>query len=77
MSAYKKTVVSVMVSMGEDSPFFAVGSTKITIEDEAAGGFLVITQEHMGNGLRFDLDELEFVYNVGKQMVEEYNKNSV
>lgn len=74
MSAYKKTVVSVMVSMGEGSPLYAEGATKISIEDEVGGGFLVITQEDMSNGLRFDLDELEFIYNVGKQMVEEYNK---
>ena len=74
MSAYKKTVVSAMVSMGEGSPFYAEGATKITLEDEAGGGFLIITQEDMSNGLSFDLDELEFIYNVGKQMVEEYNK---
>jgi len=74
MSAYKKTVVSVMVSMGEGSPLYAEGATKITLEDEAGGGFLVLTQDDMSNGLRLDLDELEFIYNVGKQMVEEYNK---
>jgi hypothetical protein len=74
MSAYKKTVVSAMVSMGEGSPLYAEGATKISIEDESGGGFIILTQDDMSNGLRFDLDELEFIYNVGKQMVEEYNK---
>ena len=60
------------------NPIFGEGVTHISIEDEAAGPYLVISQESTGempggvSGIKVDVNELEIILGAAKKLYAEY-----
>ena len=57
MSKYITSTISTVVHMDDRNPIFGEGVTTITIDDEAAGGFIVLTQDDQT--IKLDLDKFE------------------
>lgn len=72
-----KTILCVSVHREDDNPEFGESVTKIAVQDEAAGGFLHLSQcrDDDKGGLIFDLDELEYVATIGRELIEQYEAN--
>jgi len=76
---YKVTELAVSVHAPNDNPIFGVSSTHIRIEDEAGGGFIILSQSNEVNKpgeLRFDIEELYIVYNEAVKLMAQYNINT-
>lgn len=71
MSKYITSVVSTVVHMDDRNPIFGEDITTITIDDEACGGYIVLTQNEQT--IRFDLDELQLVTKTAMKMLANYN----
>ena len=71
-----KTILKVAIHPKDANPVFGVGVTHVSIEDEAAGGFILLTQhnERPEGVLAFDIEELEEIWLVAKEMMEAYEK---
>lgn len=56
-----------------DSPVFGESATHVSVDDEAGGAFIVLTQlnECTDCKLRFDLDELIAVTEAAKKLIGE------
>ena len=69
----KVTTLKVSVHQAGESPVFGEQATHISIDDEAAGAFIVLEQFHheVGKGmLRFDLEELELVTAEARKLIQ-------
>jgi hypothetical protein len=76
---YKVTELMVSVHASSDNPIFGDTATHIRIEDEAGGGFVVLTQTNEVNKpgeLRFDIDELHIIYSEAVKLMAQYNINT-
>lgn len=73
------TSIEVSVHRAQDNPIFGEGTTKVRVEDEGGGSFIVLTQtsEESEGKLRFDLDELECVVKVAKELIANYPQKDV
>ena len=71
-----KTILKVAIHPKDVNPVFGVGVTHVSIEDEAAGGFILLAQhnERPEGVLAFDIEELEEIWLVAKEMMEAYEK---
>jgi len=69
---YFVTPVSYSIHREKGNPVFG-DNVRITLDDEAAGFFVVIETDD--GKIRLDPDELEVVYNTGKTMVEQAEMN--
>ena len=71
---YKTTILQVAIHQEESNPNFGEGNTYVSIDDEAAGPFLVIEQ-HDDNGepgkLRFDYEEFLAVAEAAKMLMHQ------
>lgn len=72
----KSTTLTVSVHREGTNPIFGEGVTHVSVEDEAAGGFIVIEQldEQPDKKLRFDEDELGVIMEVAKKLIADYDK---
>jgi hypothetical protein len=71
------TPLKVSVHLSSENPIWGESGTHIEIDDEAAGGFVVLTQDDKdGNEhkLVFDIDELELVTKRARVLVGLYDK---
>jgi hypothetical protein len=59
--------------MDDRNPIFGEGVTTITIDDEAAGGFIVLTQEEQT--IKVDLEELQLITKTAMRMLAAYKKH--
>ena len=75
---YKETVITKSVCYENDNPVFGESVTNITVNDEAGGGFIVLTQndEDSTGKLKFDKGELLYIAEIAEKMLKEYEKNS-
>jgi hypothetical protein len=77
-TTYRQTPIATSVHLDGDNPIFGESATHICLEDEAGGcAFIVLKQCHdlIEKGeVRVDLEELELIAKVAKEMVEEYDK---
>ena len=73
MSIYKFTPVKYNLSLQKDNPIFGDSVTSVEITDEAAGAFIVVSQDD--NVLRFNFDEFYYLAEMIKQMEETYNQH--
>jgi hypothetical protein len=73
---YKTTIMQVSIHREEVSPVFGEGNTYVSVDDEAAGPFLVIEQhDDDGSGehgkLRFDYEEFVAVAEAAKMLMHQ------
>lgn len=72
MSKYITSVVSTVVHMADRNPIFGEGVVTVTIDDEAAGGYIVLTQEEQT--IKVDPDELQLIAKTAIKMLAQYKK---
>ena len=73
MSKYITSVVSTVVHMDDRNPIFGDEITTITIDDEACGGYIVLTQNEQT--IKVDLDELQLITKTAMKMLAQYKKH--
>jgi hypothetical protein len=71
MSKFHTLTTKINIYHDTDHPVFGENITEVSIEDEAAGPFIVLEQAgYKDRGkLKFDLEELELVLNVARYLV--------
>lgn len=59
------------------NPIFGEGTTHISIDDEAAGGYIVLEQfpDEGEQKIKLDIAELEKIVEIAKTMLAEYEKH--
>lgn len=70
MTEYKTTITQVTIHKADDSAVFGESATRIKLEDEGAGGYLVIEQED--GSIRVDLEELELVIVEARKIMAQF-----
>lgn len=65
------TVLEISIHQEGDNPVFGEGSTRLRIEDEAGGGFFVISQP-CNQEIKLNPDELYFLAEEGKKIMDAY-----
>ena len=73
MSKYITSVVSTVVHMDDRNPIFGDDITTITIDDEACGGYIVLTQNEQS--IKIDPDELQLIAKTAMKLLANYKKN--
>ena len=73
MSKYITSVISTVVHMDDRNPIFGEGIVTITIDDEAAGGYIVLTQDEQT--IKVDPDELQLIAKTARKMLATYKKH--
>lgn len=81
MSTYSKTITQVSVHLYDENPIFGENSTHISLEDDAGGIYIKLTQCHdnIENGaVSFnDLQHMTAVYEAAKELLEMANDKTV
>ena len=75
MSEIKITTISVSVHRAEMNPIFGEGVTRVSLDDDAAGPFVVLRQdgEKLENGeIRIDIEELRAVTEAAEKLIADY-----
>jgi len=73
MSKYITSIISTVVHMDDRNPVFGDEIITITIDDEAAGGFIVLTQNEQT--IKIDPDELQLITKTAMKMLANYKKH--
>jgi hypothetical protein len=73
MSKYITSIISTVVHLDDRNPIFGDDITTITIDDEACGGFIVLTQNEQT--IKLDRDELQLVTKTAMKMLANYKKH--
>ena len=73
MSKYITSTISTVVHMDDRNPLYGEGVTTITIDDEAAGGYIVLTQDDQT--IKLDLEELQLITKTAMRMLAQYKKH--
>ena len=73
MSKYITSTISTVVHMDDRNPIYGEGIVTITIDDEAAGGFIVLTQEEQT--IKVDLEELQLITKTAIKLLAAYKKH--
>jgi len=73
MSKYITSVVSTVVHMDDRNPIFGEDITTITIDDDATGGFIVLSQNEQT--IKIDPDELQLITKTAMKMLANYKKH--
>jgi hypothetical protein len=73
MSKYITSVISTVVHLDDRNPIFGEGIVTITIDDEAAGGYIVLTQDEQT--IKVDPDELQLIAKTARKMLATYKKH--
>jgi hypothetical protein len=74
MSKYKTTILQVSVHREESNPVFGEGNTYVSVDDEAAGPFLIIEQsdDNIETGkVRMDYEEFLAVAEAAKMLMHQ------
>ena len=70
---YKKTTISVSIHHQTDSPLYGESVTIVSLNDEGAGPFIVLSQhgDHIKPGeLRFDMEELSIIHDTARELIK-------
>ena len=73
MSKYITSIISTVVHMDDRNPIYGEGVTTITIDDEACGGYIVLTQDDQT--IKVDPDELQLITKTAMRMLAAYKKH--
>lgn len=74
MTNFVATIIKVAIHRDTENPVFGEGNTFISIDDEAAGPFIVIEQEDSYNNdksIRVDFEELEAIVEASKMLMNQ------
>jgi len=75
MTTYKTTITSIAVHTDKESPIFGESTTKVRIDDDAAGVYIVIDQsgsEDPETGIvKLDPEELPVIMDVARRLLEQ------
>jgi hypothetical protein len=66
----KTTCISVAIHQDDQNAIFGEGVITVTLEDEAAGAFLILSDGE--NKIRIDMDELEAVTVAAQNLIAGY-----
>lgn len=72
MTKYVKTILKVAIHRENENPVFGEGNTFVSVEDEAAGPFIIIEQNDSYNtekNIRMDYEELLAVTEAAKVLM--------
>ena len=73
MSKYITSVISTVVHMDDRNPVFGEGIVTITVDDDDAGGYIVLTQEEQT--IKLDLEELQLIAKTARKLLAQYKKH--
>ena len=73
MSKYITSIISTVVHLDDRNPIFGDDITTITIDDDACGGYIVLTQNEQT--IKVDLDELQLITKTAMKMLSQYKKH--
>lgn len=73
MSKFVTSIISTVVHLDDRSPVFGDDITTITIDDEACGGFIVLSQNHQT--IKVDLEELQLITKTAIKLLAAYKKH--
>ena len=69
---YKATPLVYAVHRSEQNPVFGETITRVRLDDEAGGGFIVLEQTDSDAVIRLDIEELEVILNTAKDLLKNY-----
>ena len=67
---YKTTITQVTIHKSDDNPVFGESATRIKLEDEGAGRYLVIEQD--GGSISLDPEELDLIIAEAKKLMAQF-----
>ena len=70
MTDYKTTMTQVTIHKADESAVFGESATRIKLEDEGAGGYLVIEQDDVSISL--DPEELDLIIAEAKKLMAQF-----
>ena len=70
MTDYKTTITQVTIHKADESAVFGESATRVKLEDEGAGGYLVIEQED--GSIRVDPEELELIIVEARKLMAQF-----
>jgi hypothetical protein len=72
---YNAIPIKYSVFPDNSNPIFGEGTTHISIDDDAAGGYIVLEQfpDEGEQNIRLDIAELEKIIEIAKNMMAEYD----
>ena len=73
MSKYTTSTISTVVHMDDRNPIFGEGVVTVTVDDDAAGGYIVLTQDDQT--IKVDPDELQLITKTAIRMLAAYKKH--
>jgi hypothetical protein len=73
MSKYITSIISTVVHLDDRNPIFGDDITTITIDDDACGGYIVLTQNDVP--IRVDPEELLLIAKTAIKMLAKYKKH--
>jgi hypothetical protein len=73
MSKYITSTISTVVHLNDRNPIFGEGIVNITVDDDAAGGYIVLTQDEQT--IKVDPDELQLITKTAMKMLAAYKKH--
>lgn len=73
MSKYITSIISTVVHMDDRNPVFGEDIITVTVDDDAAGGYIVLTQNEQS--IKIDPDELQLIAKTAMKMLAQYKKH--
>lgn len=67
---YKTTITQVTIHKADESAVFGESATRVKLEDEGSGGYLVIEQD--GGSIRLDPEELDLIIAEAKKLMAQF-----
>jgi hypothetical protein len=73
MTKYVTTIIKVAIHREEENPVFGEGNTFVSIDDEAAGPFIIIEQDdyESNKNIRIDYEELLAINEAAKMLMHQ------
>jgi hypothetical protein len=73
MSKYITSIISTVVHLNDSNPIFGDDIMTVTIDDDACGGYIVLTQNEQT--IRVDPEELQLIAKTAIKMLAQYKKH--
>ena len=73
MSKFVTSILSTVVHLDDRSPVFGEGIITVSIDDDGAGGYIVLTQDEQT--IKVDPEELQIITKTAMKMLANYKKH--
>jgi hypothetical protein len=73
MSKYITSTISTVVHLDDRNPVFGEGIITVSIDDDGAGGYIVLTQDEQT--IKVDPEELQIITKTAMKMLANYKKH--